>query len=319
MGQEERALQTARDFETAVANPKLFGQPPPAVYFRNQEFLRLDLPTYHAVSVSEMNATRGAGAAIGQIAPYDAEILTLMHEYQAADTELQTSPDAQSEPVAAKVAYDYALINASRGDFHTAYNQVQIADRKASQDAAIAVNFFSPPTCLAGKLAEMNGLHAVADADIQRGGRFEDCYRFKADIADHRGQWPQAQKDYAAAVALAPSMPSGYFSWGDAFIGHRDYPNAIIKFKLANEKGGHWADPLKRWGDALVWMRRSDLALVKYEEASKYAPRWGGLYVAWGKSLDYLGRHSEAVEKYRGAQTMDLTGDEHWALRGCCS
>jgi tetratricopeptide (TPR) repeat protein len=113
-------------------------------------------------------------------------------------------------------------------------------------------------------------------------------------------------------------MPAGYFSWGEALMRHHDYKGALSKFALANVKGPHWAEPLKRWGDALVAVRRSDLALAKYEESSRYAPRWGGLYIAWGRALDYTGRHDEAVANYRAALTMELTGDEHWGLRGCC-
>jgi mRNA-degrading endonuclease HigB of HigAB toxin-antitoxin module len=37
-----------------------------------------------------------------------------------------------------------------------------------------------------------------------------------------------------------------------ALAKHRDLDGAAAKFKDANQKGPHWADPLKAWGDVLV-------------------------------------------------------------------
>jgi hypothetical protein len=39
-------------------------------------------------------------------------------------------------------------------------------------------------------------------------------------ILDHRGDWAGAQKSYADAVALAPDLPAGYYSWGGALAKH---------------------------------------------------------------------------------------------------
>jgi len=85
------------------------------------------------------------------------------------------------------------------------------------------------------------GDSAKADEHIARGGRFVDCYRFKGDISDHRGNWEQAQKDYAMAVSLAPSIPSSYESWGEALARHANYAAALEKFRQANAHSPHWA------------------------------------------------------------------------------
>lgn len=79
-----------------------------------------------------------------------------------------------------------------------------------------------------------------------------DCYRFRADILDGRGNWAGAQKAYAEAVALAPDLPAGYHSWGVARVKHGDLNGAAAKFAEANQRGPHWADPLKEWGDVLA-------------------------------------------------------------------
>ncbi len=88
----------------------------------------------------------------------------------------------------------------------------------------------------------------LADAAIKAGGHFVDCARFKADILDHRGDWPAAQRAYAAAVAMAPDLPAAYYSWGQALARHNNPDGAIEKLSAA--------------------------AAAKYDAALQYAPAW---------------------------------------------
>jgi len=50
-----------------------------------------------------------------------------------------------------------------------------------------------------------------------------------------------------------------------------------FKLKGANQKGPHWADPLKAWGDVLAKQGKIKDVLTKYDEALKYAPNWAAL------------------------------------------
>ena len=59
-----------------------------------------------------------------------------------------------------------------------------------------------------------------------------------------------------------------------ALAKHGDLTGAAAKFQLANQKGPHWADPLKAWGDVLMKQDNAKDALAKYDEALKYAPNW---------------------------------------------
>ena len=79
---------------------------------------------------------------------------------------------------------------------------------------------------------------------------------------------------------LAPSIPSGYYSWGLALAKHGDLNGAAAKFRAANQKGPHWADPLKAEGDVLAKQGRTREAIAKYNEALKYAPNWKQLMEA---------------------------------------
>jgi tetratricopeptide (TPR) repeat protein len=104
--------------------------------------------------------------------------------------------------------------------------------------------------------------------------RYVDCYRFRGDVLDLRRDWEGAKDWYAKAVELAPDLPAGYYSWGVALAKHGDLVGAESKLKDANQRGSHWADPLKAWGDVLVKQGKTEDALAKYDEALKYAPNW---------------------------------------------
>src|SRR5207302_8811143 len=84
--------------------------------------------------------------------------------------------------------------------------------------------------CWVAPAEEMAGRPDKADAAIKAGGRYVDCYRFRADILDHRGDWLGAGKAYAEAGGLAPDLPAGYYSWGLALARHGDLNGAIAKY-----------------------------------------------------------------------------------------
>ena len=91
----------------------------------------------------------------------------------------------------------------------------------------------------------------------------------------------------------------------------RGQPDAAIeKFKLANQKGPHFADPLEGWGEALMAKNQSHLAVEKFAEAEKYAPNWGRLYLKWGEALAFSGKPAEARAQFARAAQLDLTPSE---------
>ena len=89
-----------------------------------------------------------------------------------------------------------------------------------------------------------------------------------------------------------------------------DAAGAIEKFKPANQKGPHFADPLEGWGEALMAKNQSHLALAKFAEAEKYAPNWGRLHLKWGEALVYAGKKDEAKAQFARAAQLDLTPSE---------
>jgi tetratricopeptide (TPR) repeat protein len=202
-----------------------------------------------------------------------ADIETRLHDPGSADLALQTTKaDAKDPTVAAITHFVRGRLAAEGGDVLRAASEME-AFATAYADPAVSSNY-PGYNCWVGPAEEAAGHAGKADAALEAGGHFVDCYRFRGDILDHRGDWPGAQKAYADSVALAPDLPAGYYSWGVALARHGDLADAAGKLKDANQRGPHWADPLKAWGDVLAKQGQTKEALIKYDKALKYAPNW---------------------------------------------
>jgi tetratricopeptide (TPR) repeat protein len=136
----------------------------------------------------------------------------------------------------------------------------------------------------------------------------------RARIAELESQHARADWWFARAVAAAPSIPFAYADWGKVLFAQGQPDAAIEKFKLANQKGPHFADPLEMWGEALMARNQSHLALAKFEEADKYAPNWGRLHLKWGEALVYAGKPDKAKRQFARAAQLDLTPSEKFEL-----
>jgi len=144
-----------------------------------------------------------------------------------------------------------------------------------------------------------------------------DCYscvRTRGNIRALEKKWDAAEFWFAEAVRQGPSLPFAYADWGAMLLAKGDTEDAIAKFKIANQKSPHFADPLEMWGEALMQKNRSDLALAKFEEAAKYAPNWGRLHLKWGEALFYAGKKDEARKQFVIAAGLDLSQTEKAAL-----
>jgi hypothetical protein len=131
--------------------------------------------------------------------------------------------------------------------------------------------------------------------------------RMHAMIAELKGEHARADWWFAHSEKQTPSLPLTDLWWGQALL-KRGRPDAAIeKFKLANQKGPKFADPMEGWGEALMAQNKSHLALAKFAEADKYAPNWGRLHLKWGEALLYSGKHDEARTQFARAAQLGLT------------
>jgi tetratricopeptide (TPR) repeat protein len=275
LGDEEGELRVSEQMM------KLAGGRPgraPEILYANYDQEVWDLPAERASAIADMETHSGigtTGAAVGAENLIVAQYEVQMHDGEAAALRLKTTPvDEKNVSDVAVAAMDRALLAEENGDLKAASKEWD-AFAVAYADPTFATG--NPQwICFAAVTHENTGQPTKADAALKPfgNGTFVDCDRFRGDVLDLRGDWSGAKDCYAKAVKLAPSIPSGYYSWGMALVKHGDLDGAAAKFKEANQKGPHWADPLKAWGDVLVKQGNTKEALAKYDEALKYAQNW---------------------------------------------
>jgi tetratricopeptide (TPR) repeat protein len=278
IGDEEGLVRVSEQLMKAAG-----GRPgrAPENEYQNYDRTVWDLPAERAEAIADVEAHRGigttgsaGGAESLQIAQYEVQ----MHDVEAATLRLNTTPvDAKFTPDVAQATFVRALLAEETDDPKAAAREWDVYV-EAYANPSVRTN--DPHTiCFAAPSYEKTGQSAKADAALNAVGSLTlvDCDRFRGDVLDLRGDWPGAQVWYAKAVILAPSIPSGYYSWGVALAKHGNLEGAAEKLKDANKRGPHWADPLKAWGDVLVGEHKSKEAIEKYDEALKYAPHWTAL------------------------------------------
>jgi tetratricopeptide (TPR) repeat protein len=271
LGEEEGTVQMGEQMMRAAG-----GRPgrAPEVDYQRYDAAIWDLPKLRAERMADSEAAsraNGAETEILELAETEAE----MHDVEAAALRLGAARiDEQRRRDVARMMVDRALLAEEAGDLGAAAREW---DRFAEQNAHPAVSsVLAQYACRAALTYEKTGQPAKADDAINAVGKlsFVDCARFRGDLLDLRGDWPGAQVWYAKAVQIAPSIPSGYYSWGMGFLRHGQLDSAAAKLEEAHKRGPHWADPLKAWGDVLLKQGKTRAARAKYNEALKYAPSW---------------------------------------------
>jgi tetratricopeptide (TPR) repeat protein len=146
-----------------------------------------------------------------------------------------------------------------------------------------------------------------------------DCYpclRARGKVAGLAHDWPAAERWFAEARRLAPSVPLAYADWGRMRLDKGDPDGAIAVLKIAEAKAPRFADPPQIWGEAL--MAKGDVAAAskKFAEAAKLAPNWGRNHLKAGEALARLGQADAARKELRTAAALDLTPAERAELVG---
>jgi tetratricopeptide (TPR) repeat protein len=248
----------------------------PELYYQNWDTLAWNLQAWRTAELADAASNQGVGTGAAAIGPAIADVDVRLHDPADAEFQLQTAQvDAKDPTIAAMTHFIHGRIATEAGDGARAAAEME-ALAAAFADPTVSGNYPGYP-CWVAPAEELAGHPDKADAALKTGGHFVDCTRFRGDILDHRGDWAGAQKAYAEAVAIAPDLPAGYYSWGAALARHGDLAGAIAKLQAANQRGPHWADPLKAWGDVLARQGRWKEALAKYVAALKYAPAWAEL------------------------------------------
>ncbi len=276
LGEEEGAWRTGQLMLKAAG-----GRPgrAPELYFQNLDTLTWNLSAWLNSTVEDAEANAGAGTGLTTSGPAIADIQARLHDLEAADLALKTMTEDPNDPsIGAITHFVRSRLATQTGDTAGALTEME-AFGAAAANPVVATSY-PGYSCWIAPAEEAAGHPDRADAALRAAGTFVDCYRFRADILDGRGDWAAAQTAYANAVALAPDLPAGYYSWGLALARHGDLTGAEARLRDANARGPHWADPLKAWADVLVRQGRTKQAIAKYDEALKYAPNWAELKAA---------------------------------------
>ena len=256
--------------------------------YQNADQVSWNLLPWRNGLIADAKTHAGVGTDDGAAAPIIAVIDARLHDPADAELQLQTArADASDATVAAATHYVHGRLAADAGDTVRAVAEMEAFGAAYANNPIVSSNY-AGQNCWVAPAEEAAGHPDKADAALKAGGRYVDCWRFRGDILDHRGDWAGAQKAYAQAVAIAPDLPPGFYSWGVALSRHGDLAGAEAKLAAAHARGPRWADPLKAWGDVLARQGRWGDALAKYDEALKDAPKWAELHQA----RDAAARHS---------------------------
>ena len=270
LGEEEAAWKAGEEMRRAAG-----GRPgrAPEAFYQNWDALTWNLQAWLSAIEADAETNAGAGANATSEGPVIADVQVRLHDPGAAELAIKTTKEDPHDPtIGAITHFVRGRIAALAGDTARAANEME-AFETAYRNPVVLANY-PGYHCWIAPVEEAAGHRDKADALLKTAGSFVDCYRFRADILDGRGDWTGAQKAYAEAVALAPDLPAAYYSWGLALANHGDLAAAEAQFKNANQRGPHWADPLKAWGDVLVKQGHTKEASTRYDEALKYAPNW---------------------------------------------
>jgi tetratricopeptide (TPR) repeat protein len=273
---EEGSWRAGEDMRAAAG-----GRPgkAPDIYYQNWDYLTWNLPEWMQETRADAESNAGMGTGQSSAGPSLADIYARLHDPEAAELSLKTTKEATGDlTIAAMTHFVRGRLAAEAGDARTAATEMEAFGTDYENPAESTNN--PGYNCWIAPAEEAAGHPDKADQVLRSGGSFVDCYRFRADILDGRGDWSGAQKAYAEAVALAPDLPAAYYSWGVALGRHGDIAGAEAKLADANKRGPHWADPLKAWGDLLAKEGKTRDALAKYDQAVKFAPNWKALKAA---------------------------------------
>ncbi len=278
LGDEEGAWRAGEAMRRLAGQLGATGDMPFRLSSARWDELTWNLQAMLSAIIADADANGGRGTYTVDASVRIAVIESQLHDPSAAELTLQTSSVAGKGPLnAARNHFARGLLAAETGDVARAATEMEAYGAGLGSSQSVGSSAYRRNQCEIAPFEEAAGHPDRADAVLSGGEHFVNCLRFRGDILDGRGDWSGAQKAYAQAVALAPDLPAGYYSWGVALGRHGDLAGAEAKLKDANQFGPHWADPLKSWGDVLVKQGKTKDALGKYDEALKYAPNWAAL------------------------------------------
>lgn len=333
LGHDEAALRAAHQEEAAAMRGRT-GQLDAAA----RRFMQFSALEEHAKLTGGFQQAAADGAADDALWPVvehlpisrmvlhrlqdQAEPTAQAHDAVSAAAMVRNVGDSQSlldsqaldgrREIAAELNIVAALIGASREDWPTAWRQdaaalalLKMTNARTTMMTAAAT---AAAAARAGHPADAQALAASMPADCY------PCARARAEIAAADNDIPEADRAFAEAVRLAPSIPFAYVEWGRLRLARGDPAGAIAKAAQARTSGPNYADASELWGEALMAERNYASAIAKFAAADKDAPRWGRNHLEWGEALMLSGHYAQARAQFEAANGLDLSIPDRAAL-----
>jgi predicted Zn-dependent protease len=141
-----------------------------------------------------------------------------------------------------------------------------------------------------------------------------ELHLINAEIAQSRGQYPDAVREVRSAEALAPGDPLIETALADALLRAHNLDDALpLLARLVRAKPD---DPelLLMYGDGLIEHQELDRAIPVLEAATKADPTVLAARASLGRAYLQAGRYADAVPHLEAAKTDDESGDIHFQL-----
>ena len=165
----------------------------PEAIYTDVDAITWNLSTQLAGLTADAEASSGSDTFTYTVGPQIALVEALMHDPIASDLTLQmTKPDPSEPTIGATTHFVQGLLATETGDVVRAVNEME-AFLNAYSDPPVSWADYGY-NCWVAPVEEAAGHPDKADAVLKTAGTFHDCYRFRADILDSRGDWPGAQK-----------------------------------------------------------------------------------------------------------------------------
>ena len=141
-----------------------------------------------------------------------------------------------------------------------------------------------------------------------------ELYLIRAEIAQSRGQYPDAVREVRSALALAPANPLIETALAEALVRAHSLDEALPL--LARLVRSSPDDPglLLLYGDALVEHQQLDQAIPVLEAAVKIDSSVLAARAALGRAYVQAGRYADALPHLEAAVAEDESGDLHLQL-----
>ncbi|MGD0221373.1 MAG: tetratricopeptide repeat protein [Terriglobia bacterium] len=153
------------------------------------------------------------------------------------------------------------------------------------------------------------GQHPQAEQEYRAALRIDpenaDLYASLAYVLIRQQRWIDAESALRSALRLDPNNDMAHNNLGVALGTKRDIDGAIAEFREALRLNPNFADAHANLGAALGIKGEVDGAIAEYREALRLNPKYAAAHFNLGLALERKGSFPEALEEYHSAYTLN--------------